>query len=500
MPGASLSSGRVVGRVRYPTVLWTAALTTAGAIAVGTGGVWGTLAVGVAAIGLATALAATVVARRGLQGVLFVEVPVLLLLVSNLVWRVRTTDQIASDPLDAAGLVRVGFMGLAGLLALMALVRPSGVEAATASTRTSLPFRLYVAYMLVVFAGAPLSVQPLLTAYRGVELATAALVLVAACHSLGQEAIPRIGATLYWFLVALVGSVWAGAALLPGKAFEPLLNQASPVPWNLTGVYPSIAPNGVGTLGMTLTIWSLARASTGGRDQALRPAILYLLAGIGLVTLLASQYRTGYGALAVGLAVLLALRNRWLLLMLLVLGAAASLIFVTPATVRKAEPYLLRGQSVQEARTLTSRVQWWEASIPVWRKSPLIGRGLLTGTRFEVLARLGLRDTGGIHSTWVEVLVGTGLIGLGLFLAALLVSLWRALALALGRHWVIVPLLLLLVLTVRSLTGNTFESFQGLETVLFLWLALSLGDAGRAWWSHPRAGTGLDATPVPRTP
>jgi hypothetical protein len=485
MRGAALSDGRVASRMRLATVLPAAALTTVGAIAVGTGGLWATLALGAAAIGLAAALATAAVSRRGLRGVLSVEVPVLLLLVSNLVWRVRTTDQIASDPLDAAGLLRVGLLGLAGLLALMALVRPAAAEAGTASRRTSLPFRLYVAYILVVFAGAPLSVQPLLTAYRGVELATAALVLVAATHSLGREAIPRIGATLYWFLVALVGSVWAGAALVPSKAFEPLLNQASPVPWNLTGVYPSIAANGVGTLGVTLTIWSLARATTGGRDHTPPPLVLYLLAGAGLVTLLASQYRTGYGALAVGLAVLLALRSRWMLVMVLVLGAAVSLVFVTPARVREAEPFLLRGQSVQEARTLTSRVQWWEASIPVWRKSPLIGRGLLTGTRFEVLARLGLRDTGGIHSTWVEALVGTGLIGLGLFLAALLVSLRRALALALGRHRVIVPLLLLLVLTVRSLTGNTFESFQGLETVLFLWLALSLGDAGRAWWSEP---------------
>jgi hypothetical protein len=38
---------------------------------------------------------------------------------------------------------------------------------------------------------------------------------------------------------------------------------------------------------------------------------------------------------------------------------------------------------------------------------------------------------------------------------------------------------------VRSVTGNTFESFQGLETVTFLWLALSLGDAGRAWREEP---------------
>jgi O-antigen ligase len=469
-------------RVRAPTVALTASLTSGGAIAVAAGGLWRMLALGGAALGLGASLGSVVVSKRALRAVLFVEVPVLLLLASSLVWRVRTTDDIAADPLDAAGQIRVGCVGLAGLLALTALVWPTRTEERVGPA--PLPFRLYGAYVLVVFAGAPLSVQPLLTAYRGVELATAVLVLLAARQSVGLEAIGRIGSTLYWFLVALVGSVWAGVLLVPSLAVQPLLNEAAPVPWNIQGVYPSIASNGVGTLGVTLTIWSLARARPGG-GRPLRPALAYALAAVGLVTLGASQYRTGYGALVVGVAVLLALRNRRLLVVGALLAAAAWLAFLGPQIVEEAAPFLLRGQTAEEARGLTSRVEWWEASIPVWQKSPLVGRGLLTGTRFEVLARLGLRDTGGIHSTWVEVLVGTGLIGLGLLLASAAVSVRRALTLALSPGGAVLPLLLLTVMLVRSVTGNTFESFQGLETVTFLWLALSLGDAGQAWREEP---------------
>ena len=83
------------------------------------------------------------------------------------------------------------------------------------------------------------------------------------------------------------------------------------------------------------------------------------------------------------------------------------------------------------------------------------------------------------------MLVGTGLIGLGLLLASVAVSVRRALTLALTPGGAVLPLLLLTVMLVRSVTGNTFESFQGLETVSFLWLALSLGDAGRAWREEP---------------
>ena len=470
-------------RVRRPaTVALTASLSAGGAIAVGAGGLWRSLALGGAALGLGASLGSVVVSRRALRSALFVELPVLLLLASSLVWRVRTTDDIAADPLDAAGQIRVGFVGLAGLLALIALVWPAPEQERVG--RAPLPFRLYAAYVLVVFAGAPLSVEPLLTAYRGVELATAVLVLLAARQRVGLEAIPRIGATLYWFMVGLVAVVWAEVILVPSLAVQPLLNQAAPVPWNIQGVYPSIASNGVGTLGVTLAIWSLARA----RDrtgQGLRPAVAYLLAAVGVVTLLASQYRTGYGALVVGVGVLLALRNRRLLVLGILLGAAGWLAFLGPSVVKEALPFLLRGQTTAEARGLTSRVEWWEASIPVWKKSPLVGRGLLTGTRFEVLARLGLRDTGGIHNTWIEVLVGTGLVGLALLAAAAAVSLRRALTLALDHRGSILPLLLLLVMLVRSVTGNTFESFQGLETMTFLWLALSLGDGGRAWREEP---------------
>jgi O-antigen ligase len=317
-----------------------------------------------------------------------------------------------------------------------------------------------------------------------VELATGVLVLLAARQRVGLEAIPRIGAVLYWFMVALVVTVGVEVILFPDLAIQPLLNNAAPVPWNIQGVYPSIAPNGVGTLGVTLIIWSLvrARAQTG---ESLRPLVAYPLAALGLVTLLASQYRTGYGALVVGLAVLLALRNRRLLVLAVLLGAAGWLAFLGPSVIKEATPFLLRGQTTEEARGLTSRVQWWEASIPVWQKSPVVGRGLLTGTRFEVLARLGLRDTGGIHSTWVEVLVGTGLLGLALLAAALAISLHRAITLALDHRGSILPLLLIVVMLVRSFTGNTFESFQGLETVTFMWLALSLGDGGRAWLEEP---------------
>jgi O-antigen ligase len=88
-----------------------------------------------------------------------------------------------------------------------------------------------------------------------------------------------------------------------------------------------------------------------------------------------------------------------------------------------------------------------------------------------------MTETSAIHSTWVEALVGTGLIGLSLLSLSLLVTLRRALVRAL-RMGDLVPVLLLTVLTVRTITGNTFETFSQ-EAMIFLWIAMTLADPVR---------------------
>jgi O-antigen ligase len=428
-----------------------------------------TIALGLTGIGLFVLLA-VLVAPRLRYGALAVELPIVLLLLGTLVIRGRSTQELAANPLDPAGLFRVACVGSAGLLGLAALLSST----ASASGRlTSLPFRLYVGYVLVVFAGVPISVNPPLTAYRGVELAAAVLVLLGARRRVGDQATARIESTLYWCTVALVGSIWLGVALVPSKAILPLNDNAIPIQYNLEGVLPSLASNAVGTLGIILTVWSVARTRT-SIGRRLRPRIAYPLAAVGFVTLLFAQYRTGYVAATISILLLLLLRRRWGLAGALIMTAAALLVW-KPSLIITAEPYVLRGQTVAQANQLSGRVGWWEAALPVWKESPLIGKGLLTATRFEVFAHLGLSTTAGLHSTWIEALVGTGLLGLALLALSFLVSVWRALVEALRPNGWIAPAVLLAVISVRSLTGNTFESFQ-YEALIFLWLALSLRD------------------------
>jgi hypothetical protein len=413
--------------------------------------------------------------RRVRPGFIAVEAPVLLLLVSTLVFRGRSAYQLEYNPLDPAAQFRVLCVALALMLGAMALI--SRPHASPSNGRlTSLPIRLYFVYVFVVFLGAPVSINLPLTAYRGVELITGLIVMVGARRSVGDQATERIGTVVYWFTVGLLLSVWIGFILAPEQAQTAIHVSNPPLKWQIHGVWPSISENGVGTLGVVVTFWSLARLRTLASPTTLRRAFAYAMAGWGVASLIFAQYRTGYVAFVACLLVYLLVGRRWALVTIVLLAVLGVVARGPALLVQEAEPFALRGQTTEQASQLSDRVDFWTAAIPVWEESPLIGRGLLTATRFEVLAPLGLEYTAGIHSTWVEALVGTGLIGLSLLSLSFLISFKRAFARAL-RRGDLVPILLLTILAVRSITGNTFETF-GDQAILYLWLALSLSDDG----------------------
>jgi O-antigen ligase len=403
-----------------------------------------------------------------------VELPVVLLLLSQEILRRRATEAIASNPLDAAGSYRVACVGLAFLLGLLALT--GGHRASDIGRVTTRPFRLYCLYALVVLLGAFTSVNPALTVYHGIELLVGITVLSGAYLVAGPASIDRLLRVLYWWLVIEMASVWIGVAVFPTEAIG-YVN--SPLRWQLNGVFPSLSSNGVGTIGLMVAAWSLALLISPKEPPRRRRLVTSALAIAGSVTLLFAQYRTGYVAAALALVLLLALRKRLAMAGLAAACVVAAWIWGAGVIVQRAEPFALRGQNLATAATLSGRLNYWSAAIPVWERSPLIGRGLLTASRFEVLDPLGHTTTSTIHGTWVEALLGTGVIGVAFLGASFLVLLARAAREALADQGRIVPILLLVVLSVRSLTGSTFEQMGG--ALLFLVLALSFRDPpGRA--------------------
>jgi O-Antigen ligase len=402
-------------------------------------------------------------------GYFAIEVPAALLLLSTLTFRSRDAEALATNPLDSAAIVRVGCIGAAALLAWMTLLRRPMTLDRVATPSAVL---VYAAYVAVVFLGAPLSQDLSLTAYRGVELAVGVLVVVSAIRFGGPDAVRRLENLVFAFVLFIVCSIWLGVMLVPGQALDP--EGVGPFPYLLTGVFPAVSPNTVGMYGAVLLLWSL-----GIRLGARRGSRWYLFfVVLGALTLLGAQYRTGYLATVVAFTLLLATRGRKTLAAVAATVALVGGVANSSSIIHAAEPYALRGQTPQQAGELSGRISFWKKAIPVWKESPIVGKGLLTATRFEVLAPLGYTSTSTIHGTWIEALVGTGVLGVGL-LATFLLLMWRsALPDLLARDGLVYPGLLLIFFTVRSITGQTFEAFSDV-TLVFLVLAYVLAEAKR---------------------
>lgn len=386
----------------------------------------------------------------------------LLLASSTLVWRVRTTQELDSDPLDSAALVRVGLVAGATLLALVFLLATEVVP-----RRVPTPIRFLGAYIVVAALSAVGSPLPRQALYRAFELGAGFLALFVAFILIGDRAGPVILRLLITTIGVIVTVIWVEALLLPARAWLP---SGSILPYELHGVLPLYSSNTVGALGALLGLWGLARTNRGRRGILVSDLALVT----GVATLVASQYRTGVVGFLLGGAVVAWRRRRRLFVVLSALAVLA-VLFVGIGEFRAHTQTVFAKGHPELVSSLDSRTLYWRASVPLIRERPLLGWGLNVGSR-RVLVSLGYDSTSTIHGTWVEALLGTGIVGTSLLAAAFLVALrhaWRAQR----RHPAGAAIAGMIVfLLVRSLTGSTAELFD----ILFLAFgALALAAAQR---------------------
>lgn len=375
---------------------------------------------------------------------------VLFSLAGTLVWRTRSADALASNPLDAAGLYRIACDGAAALLALMALRDTD--RARTRRWPTSMV--LYAGYVVVVTVGVVTAVKPTLVLFRAVELSVFVLVWMAGRARWGTPAQGlRLIVGFSWFLTATLA---LGVLLHPATALVPA--RGGLLPWRLEGAFPSLSADTVGTVGNILVIAGMMRLA--------RPAPA-ITVGVALVAL--SQYRTGYVILAA--AILLSFYGRRTIASRVAFLVACLLMAFLVQSGQFQQAWT-RGEEPELVGSLNSRTTFWSAGLDVAERSRFVGTGLSSGTRFEVLdARLGRAYTSTIHGTWIEAYVGAGLLGTGLLAAAFacaVVSAARSVQ-AVGRA----PLLFLGAILVRSVTGTTIE-LAGLMLALFFAAVLLL--------------------------
>ena len=382
-----------------------------------------------------------------------------LLVASTLVWRTRTTAALDANPLDVAALVRVALIVTAGIAAVILASRRPMPRALPTSLRL---LGVYVAVAAVSGLASPL---PLQGSYRAFELGVGFLAAVTAVSLLHG----RAGAILVRFVIGVLGGilavVWIEALIVPTRAWSP---SVSVLPYELQGSFPQYSSNTVGLFAGLIALYGLAEA---GRTR--RANNLALIGG--LATLVASQYRTGILAfIAVGLFVLWQRRPGRVAVLLV----AAVPIVVGLGWGRISEQ---SAQAFEKGRpelvgSLDSRTVYWHAAEPFIRQRPLLGWGLNVESR-RVLASLGDQTTSTIHSTWVEALLGTGMVGTA-FLALAFVSAVRQALRSRGSPLGLAVVAMLAFMCVRSITGTTVEIF---DVGFIVFVALAFTAAQLEW-------------------
>jgi O-antigen ligase len=189
----------------------------------------------------------------------------------------------------------------------------------------------------------------------------------------------------------------------------------------LSGVIPDINPNSVGELGAILGVVAFCRLLLRKNSRAswMRYGFLFFIC---VATMILAQGRSAILGFAFGIFLVLLCSGRFLLGFSLASVGALALSFST--IWQTFAGFMSRGETESEIYSLSDRVEWWSLAWPKIVDHPIVGYGAFAGGRFLVMAENKI--DAGIHSDWVEILVGTGLIG---FLLAVMIwgATWRQL-------------------------------------------------------------------------
>ena len=381
----------------------------------------------------------------------------LVLLLSSLVFRIRDVQTIRDSPIDPWALYRMVLMaGVALVLGLRLVLR---ITDWTKPLVRGLVGVLAI-HALIALASTLWSVYPAWTLYKSCEFLVDVVLLAAVLASVQSTVAFKSLFDWTWVLFGgLLATVWAGAVLAPGTAF---VSGGDILPLRIRGVVPAMDQNSVGDLAAILAIAGLTRlvSPNRGRDSHFFHAVFFV---VSLATLAFSQTRAAIVGFLVAALLVLFFSRRFKTIAVPTL-AVALILSLTSASNFLAVAWQ-RGDRPEELENFSGRYPIWEELWGRFEQSPWIGFGAYAGTRFTVLTAVGDTSLSSGLNAYLEVALGTGLLGL--------VPLLLVLA---GTWWVLVrtvakvrPWLLERQLAVEALGVLTVITVRSFFTVQFVW-------------------------------
>jgi O-antigen ligase len=335
-----------------------------------------------------------------------------LLYISTLVFRIRNQEATQAQPLDAWALLRIiPEMIVAGWLAAR-LFRRGPAAVWIRFLFQGLPGALTM-FALVCVASTFWSVYPAWTLFKSLEYMLDIFVLAAALANIGTLQAYETMFSWVWVIFGVeLAWVWLQWPLWPSESLED---------GRLKGVLPATGWNAVGQSGALFAVIAICKLlPIKGSSKPHRGWCIVLFV-FGMASLLLSQTRNTVAGFAfAALLVLVLSRRTWLAVAMSVLGGLVAVLTpIGPMIVT----YLQREQSADAMASLTGRADFWGFAWDQFLQNPLTGLGAYAAGRFYIMTKLGI-DTATLHSDWVELLVGVGLLGFIPFVTALLGTWW----------------------------------------------------------------------------
>ena len=336
------------------------------------------------------------------------------LLAAGLVWSLSRDPLYSADQAGISNYIRLAFLML-GMM--MILVVGSTYRFAFFSELGTGVLGIFFLFSLWGMASTLWSVFPVGTLYKSLEYCTmlALLALTASSinltvkHPRNRSFALKSVFDFGWLLIfLLIVSVYVGIVVWPQYAIlRDYRDVTGVLGFSIQGALPGISANSVGELGAILGIVAVVRILLRPGSKAFYVPVLAL----SLLTMVLTQSRSPILAFCVAVAVVLVYNRRFGLL-----GISGVLLggVVLTQYGQLLYEFMARGQTAQNIAVLTGRVTFWEVSLQAVGERPLGGYGAYDGGRYVLQAALGERRSS-VHSTWLEVLLDTGVVGLVLF-------------------------------------------------------------------------------------
>lgn len=371
----------------------------------------------------------------------------MLMLLSGLVFRIRETSSTIDNPLDLWALSRVGLMSLIGFTLLYRLVihRLDWMKSLGQGL-----IALLTGYCMVCIVSVLWSAYPLWTLYKSIEyLVDVALIATLVSIVETDQAVKTFFDWTWLLLGCLAGTAWLGVILWPDDG---IVRGLGVLGFSIRGVLPAMETNAVGELGALIGSICFARLIFGNSGK------YFYVMGIvlALITLICSQSRSPLsGFLFAVLVILFSSRS-------VGVGIFFPLLVLAVLSLTSASDFLLefvrRGESDNEFETLTGRTVLWNLGLQMFQRQPLIGYGAYAGARFTGISDTMGSSNAGMLNTWLEILLGVGVLGcsfvVGAFGGVWFILLKHALSVkhgTLGHRLTVEALGVLAIISVRSM-------------------------------------------------